>query len=98
MKLTIRQLKRLIKEQIEESGDDARDRAEERINADRQGQEPSERSLRDGASAPPERGVSSLSSEELVDMFEVAVLHSAEGDGEEDDYEELKQEILDRLR
>ncbi len=86
MKLTIRQLKRLIKEQIEESGDDARDRAEERINADRQGQEPSE------------RGVSSLSSEELVDMFEVAVLHSAEVGGEEDDYEELKQEILDRLR
>lgn len=82
MKLTIRQLKRLIKEQIEESGDDARDWAEERINADRQGQEPSERG-------------GSLSPEELVEMFEVAVQH----DGEEGyDYEELKQEILGRLR
>ena len=43
MRISIRQLKRIIKEQIEESGEDRDDWADERINADRQGREPSER-------------------------------------------------------
>jgi hypothetical protein len=60
MRISIRQLKQIIKEQIEESGEDRDDWAEERINADRQGLEPSERGGR-------------LSKEELVDMFEDAV-------------------------
>ena len=80
MKLTIKQLKQIIKEQIEESGDDARDWAEAR--EERFNQE------------PPDRG-GRLSPEELVEMFEVAVQHAGEDDY---DYEELKQEILDRLR
>lgn len=83
MRISIRQLKRIIKEQIEESGEDRDDWADERINADRQGGEPSD------------WGGPRLSKEELVEMFEVAV----RADGEEDyDYEELRQEILDRLR
>jgi hypothetical protein len=62
MKLTIKQLKRIIKEQVEESGRFA-------------GTEP----------------------EKLVEMFEDALELYQRGLGEENDYEGLKQEILNRL-
>jgi len=59
MKLTIRQLKTLIKEQIEESGEDRDDWADERINADRQGQEPP---------SPRRTGRPAFTMEDLVEL------------------------------